>query len=89
MPLGADRGQALWLVCERPEEPAKAVLMQDVLRVGRAAVELERYKADERRRSAVWPEDPIEDQLGALFISPEMRTLLASVAAWLRRTRLS
>jgi DNA-binding NtrC family response regulator len=77
--LGADRGQALWLVCGRPEEPDKAVLMQDVLRVGRASVDLERYKADERRRSAVWPEDPIEDQLGALFISPEMRTVLAAV----------
>jgi DNA-binding NtrC family response regulator len=79
LPLGADRGRPLWLVCGQPEEPDKAVLLQDVLRVGRAAVELERYKADERRRSAVWPEDPIEDQLGALFISPEMRTILASI----------
>ena len=77
--LGTERGRPLWLVCIRPEEPDKAVLMQDVLRVGRAAVDLERYKADERRRSAVWPEDPIEDQLGALFISPEMRALLTVI----------
>ena len=53
--------------------------MQDVLRVGRAAVELERYREDERRRTALWPEEPIEDQLGALFISEEMRELLAMV----------
>jgi DNA-binding NtrC family response regulator len=79
LPLGTDRGKALSLVCARPDQPDKAVLMQDVLRVGRAAIELERYKADERKRSAVWPEDPIEDQLGALFISPEMRTVLATV----------
>ena len=53
--------------------------MQDVLRVGRAAVELERYREDERRRTALWPEEPIEEQLGALFISEEMRELLAMV----------
>jgi DNA-binding NtrC family response regulator len=79
LPLGADRGRSIWLVCVRPDDPDKAVLMQDILRVGRAAVDLERYKADERRRSAVWPEDPIEDQLGALFISPEMRAQLALI----------
>jgi DNA-binding NtrC family response regulator len=33
--------------------------------------------------------NPIEDQLGALFISPEMRTVLAASAAPRRRTRLS
>ena len=53
--------------------------MQDILRVGRAAVELERYREDERRRTALWPEEPIEEQLGALFISEEMREVLATV----------
>ena len=53
--------------------------MQDILRVGRAAVELERYREDERRRTALWPEEPIEEQLGALFIAEEMRELLATV----------
>ena len=77
--VGADRGEALVVRCKIPESPEQAVLMQDVLRVGRAAVELERYREDERRRTALWPEDPIEEQLGALFISEEMRELLATV----------
>ena len=77
--VGTDRGEPVSLVCQMPQTPEQVVLMQDVLRVGRAAVELERYREDERRRTALWPEDPIEEQLGALFISEEMRELLATV----------
>jgi DNA-binding NtrC family response regulator len=77
--IGADRGEALTLICELPKAAEQAVLMRDVLRIGRASVELERYKEDERRRTALWPEAPIEEQLGALFISQEMRDILGTV----------
>ena len=77
--VGSDGGKQITVTCEMPQTPEQAVLMQDILRVGRAAVELERYREDERRRTALWPEDPIEEQLGALFISEEMRELLATV----------
>jgi DNA-binding NtrC family response regulator len=77
--LGSDLGQPVTIMCETPQTPEQAVLMQDILRVARAAVELDRYREDERRRTALWPEDPIEEQLGALFISEEMRELLATV----------
>jgi len=77
--LGMDGGEPLALSCETPQRPELTVLVQDVLRIGRAAVELERYREDERRRTALWPEDPIEDQLGALFVSQEMQDLLSTV----------
>jgi DNA-binding NtrC family response regulator len=77
--LGTDHGETVTLACALPNTPEKAVLMRDVLRVGRAAVELERYKAEERRRTALWPEARIEEQLGALFISQEMRDILGTV----------
>jgi len=77
--LGTDAGESLTLSCPTPQQPEVAVLVQDVLRIGRAAVELERYREDERKRTALWPEDPIEDQLGALFVSQEMQDLLNTV----------
>jgi DNA-binding NtrC family response regulator len=79
LPIGSDGGRALTVVCQLPDRPDTAVLMQDVLRVGRAATELEAYREDERKRTALWPEDPIEEQMGALFVSQEMRDLLATV----------
>jgi DNA-binding NtrC family response regulator len=79
LPVGSHLGKHLSIRCKIPDSPEKVVLMQDILRVGRAAVELERYREDERRRTALWPEEPIEEQLGALFISEEMRELLAMV----------
>jgi DNA-binding NtrC family response regulator len=77
--LGTDADEPLMLRCHTPQQPELAVLVQDVLRIGRAAVELERYREDERKRTALWPEDPIEDQLGALFVSQEMQDLLNTV----------
>jgi DNA-binding NtrC family response regulator len=48
-----------------------------VLRLGEAAVALERAREDERRRAALWPADPIEHQNGALFLAEEMQSVLA------------
>jgi DNA-binding NtrC family response regulator len=51
--------------------------LSDVLRLGRAAVELEHYRQIERNRAALWPADPIEEQGGGLFIAEDMQALLA------------
>jgi DNA-binding NtrC family response regulator len=79
LPVGLHRSELTLVECQIPDSPEKVVLMQDIFRIGRAAVELEQYREDEQRRTALWPEEPIEDQLGALFISEEMRELLARV----------
>jgi DNA-binding NtrC family response regulator len=76
--LGTEGGKNVFLVCTLPDEPLKAVLLADVLRMGRAALELERARNEERNRAAVWPADPVEEQAGALFISEDMQTLLAT-----------
>ena len=66
------------VICKLPDTAKKAILLSDVLRIGRAAVELERARAEERNRAAVWPANPIEEQAGALFVAEEMQTLLAT-----------
>lgn len=78
LPLGLDRKSNLTLVCKAPEDPIKAILLADVLRMGRSALALERAREEERNRAALWPAPPIEEQAGALFIAEEMQTLLAT-----------
>jgi DNA-binding NtrC family response regulator len=65
-------------VCRVPDDPAKAVVLADVLRLGRAALELERAREEKRNRAALWPAPPVEEQAGALFVAEEMQTLLAT-----------
>jgi DNA-binding NtrC family response regulator len=77
--LGVDRPSTLSLVCDIPVDPVKAILLADVLRIGRAALELERARQEERNRAAIWPVMPIEEQAGALFVAEEMQQLLATV----------
>jgi DNA-binding NtrC family response regulator len=69
----------LSLVCEPPNDPFKAILLSDILRIGRAALDLERAREAERSRAALWPADPVEDQGDAIFIAEEMQSLLATV----------
>jgi DNA-binding NtrC family response regulator len=78
MPLGLDRKKGLTLVCGVPDDPVKAVLLADVLRMGRHAQELERARQAERNRAALWPGPPLEEQAGALFIAEDMQMLLAT-----------
>jgi DNA-binding NtrC family response regulator len=77
--LGADQRHMLCLVCPIPADPVKAILLADVLRIGRAALELDRARQAERNRAAIWPAMPIEEQTGALFVADEMRQHLATV----------
>jgi DNA-binding NtrC family response regulator len=77
--LGDHRGKGLQLNCELPEDPFKAILLSDILRIGKAALELERAREAERSRAALWPADPVEDQGDAIFIAEEMQSLLATV----------
>jgi DNA-binding NtrC family response regulator len=76
--LGARNGKQVALVCAIPADPDKAVLLADVLRIGRAGLELERLRQEERNRAAVWPADPVEIEAGALFLAEEMQGLLAT-----------
>jgi DNA-binding NtrC family response regulator/tetratricopeptide (TPR) repeat protein len=71
-----DSGRNLWLRCELPNSEADGVTLGDILRIGSAAVALERYTREERQRAALWPSEPIEDQAGALYLAEEMQVLL-------------
>jgi DNA-binding NtrC family response regulator len=75
--LGQHDGQHLQLRCDVPDDPLKALLLADVFRIARAALNLERYRREERNRAALWPADPVETEAGALFLSEEMQMLLA------------
>jgi DNA-binding NtrC family response regulator len=79
LPLGDDRGRPIALEFGTPGEPHKALVLSNVLALARAALDLERYRQDERNRAAIWPADPIETEHGALFLAEEMRGLLDTV----------
>jgi DNA-binding NtrC family response regulator len=49
------------------------------MRIGRAALALERAREDERNRAALWPADPVEDQGDTIFLAEEMQKLLHTV----------
>jgi DNA-binding NtrC family response regulator len=74
--LGEHRGRKLALVCGIPDDPAKAIVLGNILRLGRAAVALEHAREEERNRAALWPADPIESQGGAIFLAEEMQGIL-------------
>ena len=76
--LGEHRGNKLQLQCDPPDDPFKAILLSDILRIGRAALDLERAREAERSRAALWPADPVEDQGDAIFIAEEMQSLLTT-----------
>jgi DNA-binding NtrC family response regulator len=76
--LGTEDRKTHSLVCRRPVDPLKAILLADVLRIGRAAVALERARQEERSRAALWPASPAEEQAGALYLAEEMQTLFST-----------
>jgi DNA-binding NtrC family response regulator len=76
--LGDHKGEQLSLVCQIPDDPRKAILLSDILRLGEAARALERAREEERNRAALWPESPIDTQSGAVFLAEEMQTILAT-----------
>ncbi|MBI4266454.1 MAG: sigma 54-interacting transcriptional regulator [Acidobacteria bacterium] len=78
VPLGEHRGKRFTLVCRVPDDPLHSVVLGDVLRLAQASLALERFRQDERSRAAIWPEPPVEEQAGALFLAEEMQTLLAT-----------
>ena len=69
-------GKSVVLSCDVPVSPAAALALTDVLCIGRAAVELEKARQEERSRAALWPSEPVEEQAGALFVAEDMQTLL-------------
>jgi DNA-binding NtrC family response regulator len=78
LPISTTADKPLTLVCEPPADPFKAILLGDILRIGSAALALERAREEERSRAALWPADPVEDQGDAIFLAEEMQSLLAT-----------
>jgi DNA-binding NtrC family response regulator len=75
--LGENRhGKKVIVTCGAPTNACEAVTLSDIFRISRAALELEKARREERKRAALWPSDPIEDQTGALYIAEEMHGLL-------------
>jgi DNA-binding NtrC family response regulator len=77
--LGVAHNGRLKVVCDIPDDPLKAILLGDVLRIGKAAIALERAREEERNRAALWPADPVEEQGDTIFLAEEMQALLATV----------
>ena len=76
--LGDDRGKQIALVCEIPPDPVKAIILADVMRIGKAARALERARQRERSQASLWPVDPVVDGGDAIFVAEETHSLLAT-----------
>ncbi|MBM3820362.1 MAG: sigma-54-dependent Fis family transcriptional regulator, partial [Acidimicrobiia bacterium] len=74
--ISTQGGNTSTVVCNIPEDAAKAVTLSNVLRIARAALDLEHLRAQERQRAAIWPDAPVEEQAGAVFVAEETRALL-------------
>jgi len=75
---GPNAKERLALVCRIPSVPSQAITLGQVLRLGRAALELEEARARDRNRTAVWPTEQVGDLDGALFLAEDMQSLLAT-----------
>ena len=75
--LGDLDGRKYALRSKAPTDPTRALLLKSIYDIGRAAMELERRRGEERRRAALWPAEPLEDNQDALFVAEEMQALLA------------
>jgi DNA-binding NtrC family response regulator len=76
--LGQHRDRDLAVVCSVPKTPERAAALAAVTRIAEAAVALETSRREEGNRAALWPEDPVEEQAGALFVAEDMQSLLAT-----------
>jgi DNA-binding NtrC family response regulator/tetratricopeptide (TPR) repeat protein len=72
-PVGQlSNGKAILVTCGLPTNPSDAVTIADVFRIARAALQVEEIRRTERKRAAIWPAEPVDDQAGALFTAEEM-----------------
>jgi len=72
-PVGQlSNGRAILVNCGLPTNPSDAITISDVFRLARAALHVEEVRQTERKRAAIWPAEPFEDQAGALFTAEEM-----------------
>jgi len=78
--LGSKDGETWHLEYEPPAAPDKVLVLSDVVRIARAAFALEHFKASAQNRTAFWPPEPDLGEGGALFLSPEMRSLAETAA---------
>lgn len=73
--LGVFNGAVWRLAYQQPLEPATGLVINDVVRITRAAFALEQFKAAAQERTAFWPTEHDSEEDGRLFLSPEMRNL--------------
>jgi DNA-binding NtrC family response regulator len=78
IPLTVETKPRLGLICKPAENPLDYLLLLDVLRIARAAIALEKARRDDRARAALWPAAEYEAPSGSVFISEEMRALIAT-----------
>jgi DNA-binding NtrC family response regulator/tetratricopeptide (TPR) repeat protein len=74
--VGIQDGESWYLECAEPPDPVRAVMLSDIMRIGRTAVTLRRFEAADRARAALWPAEQEIGEDGVLFLSQEMRDLV-------------
>ena len=76
--LGASGRQDIALRLKIPPRPEQIVVLSELVRIAGAAVALQSFRRERRQRAALWPQERIETNFGALFLAEEMQVLLAT-----------
>jgi DNA-binding NtrC family response regulator/tetratricopeptide (TPR) repeat protein len=69
---------SLTVLCPLPPDTKRAMALLAIAKIAEAAQALEKSRATDRSRAALWPPQEAKGQSGAVFIADEMQALLAT-----------
>ena len=72
MALGEWRGSAYQLIVEPKDDIVSLITLASIRKIVDAALQLERYRREEKERSALWPVEDLTNDSDAVFVSSEM-----------------
>ena len=72
LPLGEWRGASYQLIIEPKDDIASQITLASIRRIVDAARQLEKYRREEKERSALWPVEDLTDDTDGVFVSAEM-----------------
>jgi DNA-binding NtrC family response regulator/tetratricopeptide (TPR) repeat protein len=76
--LGTEESKHTYLIFDVPREAHQVAVLTELLKIGGAAVAIQRSRRERRKKAALWPAEAIDEAAGGLFVSEEMQTLLAT-----------
>jgi transcriptional regulator with PAS, ATPase and Fis domain len=70
--LGQWRGATYHLIVEPKDDVSSRITLASIRKIVDAALQLERYRREEKERAALWPVEDLTDDTDGVFVSTEM-----------------